>query len=226
MQKFQFMTTKILAGRLEKSLFEIDKKWWEKLVLPNLTESQMREVIRQGLKHITELDLSALLRIFYKNFYQLSKNMHLPLNSRQCVKNMQAFRNRWAHTPPKEYSKETICRDLDIIIDFLRILKADKNLIKEIIDFKNRIISPHRKFVDGYDKKRIIKLCNILKNGSRGVTLGKEILSQLNQGYLKRTTYDKLSRWVNPRKPEYFAQPISAEISRLLFSEEIPRYED
>jgi hypothetical protein len=62
-----------------------------------------------------------------------------------------------------------------------------------------------------------------LKSGPRGVTLGREILRQLNQGYLDQSTYERLSRWVNPYRDEDFAQPIAAEISALLFGEEIER---
>jgi hypothetical protein len=80
-----------------------------------------------------------------------------------------------------------------------------------------------RGFKTDYDRSRVEKLCNALKSGPRGVTLGREILRQLNQGYLDQSTYERLSRWVNPYRDEDFAQPIAAEISALLFGEEIER---
>lgn len=78
-------------------------------------------------------------------------------------------------------------------------------------------------FQSGCDKMRVENLCNILICGKRGKTLGKEILSQLNQNYLHQATYNRLSRWVNPERAEPFAQPIAAEISMQLFGEEIQR---
>jgi len=80
-----------------------------------------------------------------------------------------------------------------------------------------------RRFIASCDRKRVENLCDDLLNGRRGVTLGREILMQLDQGYLNQSTYERLSRWVNPKKPEPSAQPIAAEISLLLFGEEIER---
>lgn len=83
-----------------------------------------------------------------------------------------------------------------------------------------------RKFQPNYDRKRVEYLCHALINGPRGVTLGREILEQLDQGYLNQSTYERLSRWVNPKKPEPFAKGIAAEISMLLFGETIERIPD
>ena len=81
----------------------------------------------------------------------------------------------------------------------------------------------YREFINDYDRSRVEHLCGKLKNGKRGVTLGRNILKQLDQGHLDAETYKMLSRWVNPYRAEHFAQPIAAEISMLLFGEEIER---
>jgi transcriptional regulator with XRE-family HTH domain len=78
-------------------------------------------------------------------------------------------------------------------------------------------------FRNGYDRERVEKLCSALINGQRGATLGKEILSQLDQGYLEKATYERLSRWVNPERAERFAQPIASKLSKLLYGKEIDR---
>jgi hypothetical protein len=80
-----------------------------------------------------------------------------------------------------------------------------------------------REFVANYDRERVERLCKSLINGPRGVTLGREILEQLGQGFLNQSTYERLSRWVNPKRPEPFARGMAAEISILLFGEEIER---
>lgn len=87
-----------------------------------------------------------------------------------------------------------------------------------ILRMKNNI-----DFKSDYDRKRVEGLCKLLIEGERGKTLGKEILEQLGQGHLDEPTYRRLSRWVNPERAEYFAQPIAAEISRELFGEKIQR---
>jgi hypothetical protein len=152
--------------------------------------------------------------------------MNLSGNKRQILKNMIEIRHRWAHVPSKEYSNVIICKDLNTIKNFLLMIKAEKILCNKINNLENRIIFPIRKFVNGYDRKRVEKLCNVLMNGTRGITLGKEIFAQLDQGFLKQKTYEKLSRWVNPKKPEYNSQPIAAEISNILFGEKIMRTGD
>jgi len=81
----------------------------------------------------------------------------------------------------------------------------------------------NREFLNNYDRNRVEHLCKTLQNGGRGVTLGRDIIKQLDQGYLEVETYKMLSRWVNPQRAEHFAQPIAAEISMLLFGEEIER---
>jgi hypothetical protein len=84
-------------------------------------------------------------------------------------------------------------------------------------------MDPYREFINNYDRSHAEQLCDELKKGSRGVTLGRNILKQLDQGHLNPETYKMLSRWVNPQRAEHFAQPIAAEISMLLFGEEIER---
>jgi len=81
----------------------------------------------------------------------------------------------------------------------------------------------YREFINNYDRNHVEHLCTVLQNGKRGVTLGRDILKQLDQGHLNPETYKMLSRWVNPHRAEHFAQPIAAEISMLLFGEEIER---
>jgi hypothetical protein len=81
----------------------------------------------------------------------------------------------------------------------------------------------HRKIRSMCDKNNVVKLCNLLIEKRRGKTLGDEIKAQLNQKFLNQSTYERLSRWVNPARNESFAQPIAAEISMELFGEEIKR---
>ena len=73
------------------------------------------------------------------------------------------------------------------------------------------------------DRNRVEKLADILIQGTRGRTLGREIKGQIRKKRLSHSTYAKLSRWVNPERAEPFAQPIASEISIELFGEEIQR---
>jgi hypothetical protein len=81
-------------------------------------------------------------------------------------------------------------------------------------------------FKDKFDRERVEKLCHALTKGTRGVTLGKKILEQLEEGCLDQETYAMLSRWVNPRRAEHFAQPLAAQVSKLLYGREIERVEE
>lgn len=81
----------------------------------------------------------------------------------------------------------------------------------------------HRRIQNTCDKNNVVKLCNLLIEKRRGKTLGDEIKAQIDQKYLDQSSYERLSRWVNPARDEHFAQPIAAELSMELFGEEIER---
>ena len=148
---------------------------------------------------------------------------------------MIAIRHRWVHERQDDFLLKDIYRDVDTLERFVSLIGADAKFIEEIRKEKEILIGllkdevnndndgDNRKFKNKYDRSRVEYLCNELIQGKRGVTLGKDILKQLDQGYLNRSTYERLSRWVNTRRVESFAQPIAAEISRFLFGEEIKR---
>ena len=73
------------------------------------------------------------------------------------------------------------------------------------------------------DLDRTQELCRMLIEGARGKMLGDEVLQQLASGCLTKGTYERLSRWVNPEKPEPEAMPVAEAISYELFGYRISR---
>ena len=73
------------------------------------------------------------------------------------------------------------------------------------------------------DLGRAEELCQMLVEGTRGRTLGEEVLQQLASRYLTQQAYGRLARWVNPEKPEPEAMPIAEAISWELFGYRISR---
>jgi len=84
-------------------------------------------------------------------------------------------------------------------------------------------IPSETRFIPNFDRKQGEYYCRLLISGGRGKMLGEEILQQLDQGYLFPSTYERLSRWVNPEREEYSAQPLALKISLLLFGKRISR---
>jgi len=77
------------------------------------------------------------------------------------------------------------------------------------------------------NRERVKELSEkLIAKGTRGFELGVEVRRHYRRKYLRHSTYERLSRWVNPRRSEPFAQPIAAEISRELFGIEIQRVEE
>ncbi len=49
---------------------------------------------------------------------------------------------------------------------------------------------------------RTVKLCDMLIDDGRGKMLGDEIKAQVCSRYIKRETYERLSRWAHPKRDE------------------------
>jgi len=230
-------TPKHIVNYLNSVLPLLGNNWWNKFVISKLTYMQQNRLKGLEINSLTSLDLAALLRVLDQNWYQISTKMDLSSEARNFVKEMMAVRDRWAHKRAKGLLFDDMYRDIDTLERFATVIKADTKFIEDIRKTKKILIVSNgvddsndddndddkRKFKTNYNRKRVEDLCNVLIKGGRGVTLGKYVLKQLDQGYLNRSTYEMLSKWVNPKRAEYFAQPIAAEISEILFGEKIKR---
>ena len=114
-----------LAKWLEKALPDaLGEDWWVVGVIDRLSGNQQELVRTKGIKSLDGFDLSALLRITYKNRYHFQKRRHFKPSSMTTVKNMVGVRNNRAHIPAAPPSTDAVISDLKTIEDFLDFVDA------------------------------------------------------------------------------------------------------
>lgn len=146
-------TGHVLSDWLQDKLSKLQEDWWDQLVLNNLSHHQIRDVESRGLTRLQNLDLAALLRLLDRNWYPISQNLQFTATDRNIAKEMQTVRNRWAHIEATGIPQDDIYRDVDTLHRFLRILKADEELVDKAKELKSSIISDKSAKQDGESKE-------------------------------------------------------------------------
>lgn len=135
MNEYLHQSTGLLISWLDGKLCRICDDWWNECVLDRLSYRQREIAIEKGFKELSDLDLAAVLRIADKNWYDMRTFMYLPTSERECIRDMQAVRNNWAHCGGTLPGKDAIVCDLEVLISFLKQLEAPLIHIKAIEDF-------------------------------------------------------------------------------------------
>jgi len=134
-------TTKQLVSFLEKIVPSFGENWWHEIVVNKLTYHQQQRINQQDVDSLSGLDLAALLRVFDKNWRQISSQLDLQWEIRNFLKEMQSVRNRWSHQGTVAPPRDDIFRDLDTMDRFACAIEADEDLIEEIKSARMRIFS-------------------------------------------------------------------------------------
>ena len=121
-----------LANFLASVLSTTCDNWWENAVLGVLTHQQHQRIRFQQITTLAGLDLSALLRVFAKNWGRIAEARNLAWEGINYVKEMQTVRNKWAHMCSEAAVIDDLYRDLDTIERFCLLIEADKKIIDEI----------------------------------------------------------------------------------------------
>ena len=138
--KLLLLATEKISSWLQSELPTCDEKWWDSFVISALTYQQKQRVERTNITSISQLDLAALLRIFDRNWYQLSQKYNFSHQDRNYFKEMQTVRNRWAHIDTSSFSSEDVYRDLDTLQRVILKIYPNDTLGGEIKDFKEKVI--------------------------------------------------------------------------------------
>ncbi|GHV95856.1 hypothetical protein AGMMS50293_21760 [Spirochaetia bacterium] len=131
---------RLLTLLLVDTLPKLSDNWWKTLVFDNLSYPQLQLVNQKNITELKELDLSALLRVLDKNWYQVSQEYRFTHDDRHFFKEMVSVRNRWAHISQEGFDKEDIYRDFDTIQRLLSLINADEVVINEIKQKKNEVL--------------------------------------------------------------------------------------
>ena len=133
--EYLHQSTGLLISWLDGKLCRICDDWWNECVLDRLSYRQREIAIEKGFKELSDFDLAAVLRIADKNWYDMRTFMYLPTSERECIRDMQAVRNNWAHCGGTLPGKDAIVCDLEVLISFFKQLDAPSTHINAIEDF-------------------------------------------------------------------------------------------
>jgi len=138
MHEYLLATSGGLARWLDSHLPK-SNDWWNVLVLSKLSDNQRINCERDGASLLTDLDLSALLRVADKNWYLISQKFFLNYSERDRLKSMFSIRNRWSHYTADAKENEQIIADIELLSDFCSQIDIDKSTMKEMLAFRNVI---------------------------------------------------------------------------------------
>lgn len=115
--------------------------WWGRYVLTSLSHMQRQQAEQRGISKLSELDLTALLRVLDQNWFELSNHANIPKEARNWLKETQSIRNRWAHTPSGGWDDESTYRDLDTLVRLQQAIGVSTSVLNELHQEKQRILA-------------------------------------------------------------------------------------
>ena len=93
---------------------------------------QRQRIEQQGIHTLAELDLAMLLRVLDENWFAISNKLGLKSEARNLVKEMPMIRNRWAHATSQGIPPNDEYRDLDTLLRFAHVIKAEDTFRQEV----------------------------------------------------------------------------------------------
>lgn len=141
MSAFLHTTTRILADWLSDRLPRINDNWWNECVIDRLSHHQRERAIAEGVTTLVQLDLSALLRIADRSWYEIRSRFYLIQAERDCLKAMVGVRNNWAHCAGEIPGKDAIISDLGKMIQFSQKFGASNEVCQKMQNFMEELSS-------------------------------------------------------------------------------------
>ena len=137
------IATRELAGFLSEHLpMVFGEDWWnQRVVEHSLTFQQQRIVNERELKSLNQLDFAALLRVFDRNWRDLSQTLNLPWEGFSWLKELQNIRNRWAHLSAQTVAASDIYRDADTLERFFKMIDSDLESIEAVMTMKRKALN-------------------------------------------------------------------------------------
>lgn len=127
--------TTLLADWLNLRLPRITDNWWNECVISKLSYNQTVIAETKKYSQLSDFDLAMLLRIADKNWYAMRNYEYLPTKERECIKDMISVRNNWAHCGSALPGKDTVLRDLNILLLFFEQMGCSLQQTAEIERF-------------------------------------------------------------------------------------------
>ena len=109
-------------------------RWWQSHVIDQLSYGQKGQVRSRGIKHLKGLDFQGLLRIFDRNWSELSHWCSLGDEARTLVKEVSNQRNHYAHRAVDEIAVNPSdhYREIDTLLRSSVMLEFNDSFIKRL----------------------------------------------------------------------------------------------
>lgn len=104
-------------------------EWWKTGVFGKLSYNQQKNAAAHNAQTLSDLDLSALLRIADRNWYAICSRYFLNQSDRMVLQRMFGVWNNWAHAPAVTPEQGVIISDLQALEDFFRFLGVEREIL-------------------------------------------------------------------------------------------------
>ena len=127
MNEFMHLLSGRMAEWMAVKLPKLTDDWWDDLVIGSLSTMQREQVAMRNIIDLKGLDLSALLRIFDRNWYVITSRFYMNSKDRYNIKEMFEVRNSWAHLSNENLNKTKVLHDVDVIMSLMQAFDASSN---------------------------------------------------------------------------------------------------
>jgi len=201
---------------LGKALPLISDKWWELYVVNELTFHQQKIVEEKNITDLNGLDLAALLRVFSRNWHELSFHQGLNKKSREWLKRVQSARNRWAHFGEDSLNNEDILEDLLAVENLLTDIGNSENVLKKVQAHKEQIVEKENPMA-------VTKTVIPIAPGENGLFAIGEIVQLISDpkvcgaivGIIKGLSEDRYQVFCNGEKKTFYASQLTRYIEQV-----------
>ncbi|MCI8283746.1 MAG: DEAD/DEAH box helicase [Firmicutes bacterium] len=135
MNEYMSQLSNRLGAWLKDKLSKFSDKWWNELVVDNLTLSQREIVSKNNINDINAFDLEVMLRIFDRNWFVITSAAFIDNSERYNIKKMQEVCNFWNHTYQNDITKKRIIDDVETIISLMRLLGSKMSETRDMENF-------------------------------------------------------------------------------------------
>jgi hypothetical protein len=135
LQKITRLAAQALCRFIEQQLPSIGgDNWWETHVFRQLSYSQQGHIRTKGINDLSKLDLAALLRVFDRNWGELSFTANLSSEVKTHFKEIGDIRNQMAHLAAEgsEIPDADAYRCYDTLHRAMTAIQADADLLQQI----------------------------------------------------------------------------------------------
>ena len=162
-------TSESLFKWLNNILPRITDSWWEDCVLNSLSYTQHEIAISKGYTNLSEFNLSALLRIANKSWYDIQTVICCCANEHEILGKMITVCNSWVNCGTELPGKDFIVDDLKTIAEFMKKIGNRQDICDEIGEFISYVERD-------YSLQIIEKDSNILISENRDIEIYKNSL--------------------------------------------------